>query len=466
MDRYIYKRREYLKIMTSTAASLFTTLSLNCASSKNSGKKPNIIIIFTDDQGYGDVGCYGAKGFKTPHLDSMAEEGMRFTDFYVAAPVCTPSRAALLTGCYPKRLGLAHRVLFPYSDTGLNLDEITLAEMLRGKGYATACIGKWHLGHHKEFLPTRQGFDYFFGTPYSNDMNSYYYKQNNFQSPPLPLLRQEEIIEENPDQRYLTRRYTGEAVKFIEEHRHEPFFLYVPHNMPHLPIHASPDFEGSSELGLYGDVIEEIDWSVGRILESVESAGIDDNTIVIFTSDNGPWRIESTGQLRGKKNTTWEGGMREPCIMRWPGHIPAGGVCGELTTTMDLFPTIAGLTGADIPRDRIIDGCDIWPLMSGKKGAESPHEAFYYYSDDRLQAVRSGKWKLHVYRPEWKDTPHEPLLFDLKNDIGEKNDIATAHPDVVRRLQALAEAAREDMGDKVTGHTGANVRPVGRLSLK
>ena len=458
-----HTRRDFLK----TAGLAATTFSLTgCATAGDRLRdKPNFIIIFTDDQGYSDVGCYGAEGFRTPNLDQLAAEGMRFTGFYVAAPVCTPSRAALLTGCYPKRLSLAHRVLFPYSNHGLNLDEVTIAELLGEVGYRTACIGKWHLGHHTKFLPTRQGFDHFFGTPYSNDMNSHYYRQQDFLSPPLPLIRGEEIIEEDPDQRFLTQRYTEEAVRYIEENVDRPFFLYLAHNMPHRPIHASPDFEGESEAGLYGDVIEEIDWSVGEIMSALQRNGLDDRTLVVFTSDNGPWHTGSAAPLRGKKNTTWEGGMRVPCIMRWPGRIPAGLTCDELTTAMDLLPTIAVLTGATVSGDRIIDGKDISPLIEGRPGAASPHEVFYYYRDARLQAVRSGKWKLHVYRPEWGEEVegHEPLLFDLDGDIGETQDLAGLNPEVVERLLILAEQAREDMGDMATGREGRNVRPPGWL---
>ncbi len=464
-------RRRFLHCASASLAATQALLMSRHAQAEG-GTPPNIVIIFTDDQGYGDVGCYGAKGFKTPNLDAMAREGMQFTDFYVAAPVCTPSRAALMTGCYPKRLGLAHRVLFPYSDTGLNLDEVTIAEMLKSKGYSTACIGKWHLGHHSKFLPTRQGFDYFFGTPYSNDMNGYYYKHMDFQSPPLPLMQQEEIIEEDPNQEFLTRRYTEEAVRFILTHKQHPFFLYLPHNMPHRPIHASERFKGKSKHGLYGDVIEEIDWSVGQILRTLKEAGIDQNTWVIFTSDNGPvvfegirdgYRSGSAGPLRGHKNTTWEGGMREPCIMRWPGTIPAGSVCKEMACTMDLLPTISKIVDAPLPANRI-DGKDIQPLITAQPGARSPHEFFYYYRDDRLQAVRSGRWKLHVYRPEWKeDTGHSPLLYDLQEDVGESKNVAEKHPDVVKRLLKLAQDAREDLGDVVTNTIGANVRPVGKL---
>jgi arylsulfatase A-like enzyme len=438
------------------------------------GPPPNVVIVFTDDQGYGDVGVYGATEFRTPNLDRMASEGVRFTSFYVAAPVCTPSRAALLTGSHPVRVGLGHRVLFPYSTTGLHPDEVTLAEILKSRGYATGIVGKWHLGHHAKFLPTRQGFDTYFGIPYSNDMGDHWYAGQNFMAPPLPILRDEEVIEQGPDQTQLTRRYTDEAIRFIRANKDRPFFLYLPHSMPHWPLAASEQFAGRSKLGIYGDAIEELDWSAGEILKTLGELGIDRRTLVIFTSDNGaslaPWqqrgyRPGSNGPLRAGKNTTWEGGMRVPAIMRWPGRIPAGLVQDELATAMDILPTIAKLTGAEAPRDRTLDGKDIWPLMSGTAGARTPHEAFYYYRDERLQAVRSGPWKLHIYRPEWGDgaRDHQPLLFNLDKDIGENNNVAGANADVVKRLLALAETAREDLGDAATGRQGRNVRPVGRL---
>ena len=444
--------------------------SLNLAQ----GPPPNVVIVFTDDQGYGDVGVYGATEFRTPNLDRMASEGARFTSFYVAAPVCTPSRAALLTGSYPVRVGLGHRVLFPYSKTGLHPDEVTLPELLKSRGYATGIVGKWHLGHHAKFLPTRQGFDTYFGIPYSNDMGNHRYTRRSFVSPPLPILRNEETIEQQPDQTQLTRRYTDQAIRFIRTNKDHPFFLYLPHSMPHRPLAASARFAGRSQLGIYGDAIEEIDWSVGEILETLRELGIDRRTLVIFTTDNGatiaPWqrrgyRPGSNGPLRAGKNTTWEGGMRVPAIMRWPGRIPAGLVQDELTTAMDLLPTIAGLAGAVAPKDRIVDGKDIWPLMSGKAGARTPHDAFYYYRDERLQAVRSGPWKLHVYRPEWGAGAqgHQPLLFNLDEDIGENVNVAGVNEGVVKRLLALAENAREDLGDAATGRKGKNVRPVGRL---
>lgn len=440
----------------------------------SAAEPPNLIIIFTDDQGYGDVGVYGAAKFRTPHLDRMAREGARFTNFYVAAPVCTPSRAALLTGSHPVRVGLGRRVLFPYSNTGLHPGEITLAELLKEQGYATGIVGKWHLGHHRKFLPTRQGFDSYFGIPYSNDMGNHWYGRENFMSPPTPILRDERLIEQQPDQNLLTRRYTEEALRFIRGNKDRPFFLYLAHSMPHWPLAASARFAGRSELGIYGDAIEEIDWSAGEILNALEELGIDRRTLVIFSSDNGaslrPWqrrgyRPGSNGPLRAGKNTTWEGGMRVPGIMRWPGRIPAGLVQDELATAMDILPTVARLAGARPPRDRILDGKDIWPLMSGQDGAKTPHEAFYYYRDERLQAVRSGPWKLHVYRPEWQGSAgnRKPLLFHLGNDIGEQNDVAVDHPGVVERLQVLAQRAREDLGDAATGRKGANVRPVGTL---
>ena len=456
------------------------------ANETDNSSLPNIIIILTDDQGYGDLASYGNTALRTPNTDRMAAEGMRFTDFYMAAGVCTPSRAALLTGSYPKRIGLGHRVIFPYSTTGLNPDEITIADLLKERGYATGIFGKWHLGHHPPFLPTRQGFDYYFGIPYSNDMAHLIYRHaDEFLVGPLPLIRNEEVIETDPDQRYLTHRCTEEAINFITAHRDEPFFVYLPHAMPHVPIASSYFFEGKSEYGLYGDVIEEIDWSVGRILEHLETLGLDNNTIVVFTSDNGAqvwegeggwvWTADRIGKptmadinyqsgtnrpLRGSKNSTWEGGMRVPFIVRWPAKIPAGRVSGELTTAMDLLPTIARITGAKLPDDRIIDGHDIWPILSGDENAKSPYEAFYYYRDDRLQAVRSGKWKLHVFRPETGTTQ---ILYDLEADVGETSDVSGKYPEVVSRLEALAEKAREDMGDAATGRSGNNLRSVGEL---
>ena len=466
-------------------------------------ERPNVIIIFTDDQGYGDVGAFGAEGYETPNLDRMAAEGNRFTDFYVAAPVCTPSRAALLTGSYPKRVGLAYRVLFPFSPTGLNPEEVTIAEMLKARGYATAAVGKWHLGHHTSFLPTRQGFDTYFGIPYSNDMGNNAYGRSEwaraqgadsaFVSPLTPLMRGEEVVESGPDQTQLTRRYTEEALRFIEENRAAPFFLYLAHSMPHVPIAASEAFAGRSAHGLYGDVISEIDWSVGQILAKLDALGLDENTVVFFTTDNGPqvwegeesgwvwspendgrgtrgevgYRSGSAGPLRGSKNTTWEGGMRVPMIARWPGRIPAGTVTSEMGTAMDLLPTIARITGGTLPPNVQIDGYDIGALLRAEPGAQTPYAAFYYYRDDRLQAVRSGRWKLHVYRPEWEDEDYEgsrePLLFDLYADVGETHDRASEYPQVVAQLEALAEAARADLGDAATGREGTNVRPVGHL---
>lgn len=444
------------------------------SSEEKTAERPNVIIIFTDDQGYADVGVYGARGFATPHLDQLAESGIRFTDFYVAAPVCTPSRAALMTGSYPKRVGLAHRVLFPFSERGLNLGEMTLAELVKQRGYSTGIIGKWHLGHHPEFLPGNQGFDYFFGVPYSNDMGNHRYAALDFTSPPLPLMRNSRTIEVDPAQASLTRRFTEESVQFIRDHQDGPFFLYLAHCMPHLPIDASADFKGKSEYGLYGDVIEELDWSVGQIVETISELDLARKTLIIFTSDNGPvirpeeslgHRPGSAGPLRGHKNTTWEGGMRVPCLMSWPGRIPSGLVSEEIVTAMDFFPTLASLLDLPLPQDRLIDGKDISSIIFGTAGAESPYEAFFYYRDDRLQAVRSGEWKLHVYRPEWGDdsSAHSPLLFNLQTDVGETHDVAAEHPDVVERLLRFAESARQDLGDAVTGQEGANVRPVGEL---
>ncbi len=441
----------------------------SAAAAAEAQRPPNVVILFTDDQGYADVGAYGAKGFQTPNLDRMAAEGVRFTDFYAAAPVCSPSRAALLTGCYPVRVGIP-RVLFPRDPTGLNPEEVTLAEVLKPRGYATACIGKWHLGRPEPFLPTKQGFDVFFGLPYSNDMSSDPENRSRtspLEYPPLPLMRGTEVVEFEPDQSTLTRRYTEEGVAFITANKDRPFFLYLAHTFPHVPLHASEKFKGRSERGLYGDVIMEIDWSVGQILGALKRLGLDEQTLVVFTSDNGPWLIMgenggSAGPLRAGTATTYEGGMRVPCILRWPGKIPAGSVCREVATAMDILPTVAKLAGARVPADRIIDGKDIWPLLADQAGAHSPHAAFFYYIGTQLQAVRSGKWKLHVAR-QTDQKKADAALYDLDRDIGETTVVAAAHPEVVERLMALVEQARDDLGDSLTQHEGKNVRPPGRV---
>lgn len=463
-ERTSMGRREFLGLAAGAAASL--VIGEGAAEAARGRRRPNFVVIFADDQGYQDVGCFGAPLIKTPCLDRMAEEGMKLTDFYVAAPVCTPSRAALLTACYPQRVGLGQGVLFPQSKTGISADEVTLAEVLKTRQYATMCIGKWHLGHLPPFLPTRHGFDRYYGIPYSNDMQS-----NKRGDPPLPLMRDEEVVEAPAVQATLTERYTDEAVKFITENKERPFFLYLPHTMPHVPLHVSERFAGKSKGGLYGDVIECLDWSTGQILDTLRREGLDENTLVIYTSDNGPWLSQKANggaalPLRSGKGSTWEGGMREPCIAWWPGRIPAGSVCSEVATTMDLLPTFAGLAGARMPRDRILDGKDIRPLLEGKRGAKSPHEAFYYYRGLQLQAVRSGQWKYAFGRKEnvyGKVEESPDALYDLKADIGETTDVSAQHPEVVKRLQALADRCREDLGDARRGIKGRNIRPCGRV---
>ena len=475
-------RRDFLGAVA--GGTLAGALALGAAEPKAATGKPNVVIIYADDQGYGDLSCYGATKLKTPHLDRMAAEGMKFTDFYVSAPVCTPTRSSLMTGCYPRRIGLHQHVLFPNSKKGLSPSEITIAELLKGQGYATACVGKWHLGHQTKFLPTRQGFDHYYGIPFSNDMwlpagmayakdaklpadFSDAVRENGEQKrSTVPLMRDEEVIEYPADQPELTERYTAEAVKFITANKDKPFFLYLPHTMPHYPLHVSERFKGKSAGGLFGDVIECIDWGVGQILATLKKLGIDERTLVIYTSDNGP-AAGSAGPLRGKKGSTWEGGMREPCIMRWPGRIPAGAVCKELATIMDLMPTIAGLAGTQAPTDRVIDGKDIWTLMAGKPGARTPHEAFFYHtSQGQLAAVRSGTWKLHLSPPQPRRKPEKgqtkpkpqppgPQLYDLSTDIGEKTDVADKHPDVVERLTELLRRFDEELK--------AHTRPPGEV---
>jgi len=407
----------------------------------------NVVVVFTDDQGYGDLSSAGHPTIHTPHIDALAANGVKLTQFYVASPVCSPSRAALLTGSYPKRVGMHEHVIFPQYDYGLHTDEVTIADMLRDRGYATGCFGKWHLGHRPGLMPLDQGFDEYYGVPYSNDMSQFHRNANTKYKFRLPLMRGNDVIEWEPDQHLLTKNTTAEAVRFIDEHADEPFFVYVPHSMPHIPIYASPDFEGKSPRGLYGDVIEEIDWSVGQLVAALERNGVLDNTLVIFCTDNGPWlqfkgEGGSAGPLRGGKGSNWEGGQRVPFIAQWPARISPSTVSRELATTMDLLPTIAALTGTALP-DAKIDGHDITPLLL-EEAATSPTRSFVYYkSTGELAGVRRGPWKLLL---------EDGQLFHLEHDISEKRNMAKKHPDIVTELRALAQT----LDLEIT----ANARPV------
>lgn len=475
------RRRPWLAVVIVSCLSVgvFSFESTSAAESRR--EAPNIIVVFADDLGYADLGCYGAKGYQTPHLDRIAREGVRFTDFYVPQAVCSASRAALLTGCYPNRIGILG-ALNAASRVGISGAETTIAELLKSRGYATAIFGKWHLGCQQKFLPPRHGFDEYFGLPYSNDMQPNPRRPGTH--PNLPLFDGMRVIETNPDQSHLTTWYTEHAVSFIERHRDTPFFLYVPQSMPHIPLFVSEKFRGKSPRGIYGDVIQEIDWSVGQILETLQRLQLEKKTLIIFTSDNGPWLPYGehgglAGPLREGKGSSFEGGVRVPCVMRWPGQIPAGSVCREPAMTIDLLPTFARLTGASLPANRKIDGLEITALMTGTPGARSPHEAFYFYWGQALQAIRSGRWKLHVpheYRSMEGVAPGKDgvgadyarrkiglALYDLDADVGETRDVAASHPDEVERLLKYAEAARDDLGDAATKRVGKNVRQPGRI---
>lgn len=447
MKNGICDRRTFLEVLGMAAgAAVWPVQSWAATADKRS---PNIVLIFVDDMGYGDLGCYGHPLIRTPHLDQMARDGMRMTSFYVAAPVCSPSRAALLTGRYPVRCGMPGNT-GPGSDKHLPESEVTMANLLKNQGYRTMAIGKWHLGHQRpELLPTGRGFDAWYGLPYSNDMRKPFVHTDE----PLKLYRDTEPIECPVNQNTLTERYTEEAVKFIEASGDAPFFLYLAHSMPHLPVSTSEQFQGKSDGGLYGDVIETLDWSVGRIRQTLAEQGQTENTLVIFTSDNGPWLdlpdrmlnegVErwhggSPGPMRGAKGTTWEGGMRVPMIACWPGCIPAGGRSAQVATSMDLLPTFANIAGAPLPTDRTLDGCDILPLLKGE--AMPPHEYFYYFRSEQLQAVRHGDWKL---RRKDEDTSME--LFHLGRDSSERYDVAEAHPEIVKELRARMVAFAEEV---------------------
>jgi len=420
-------------------SSTFTLFLSSCGTKKD--MRPNIIIFFTDDQGYADLGSYGAEGFTTPNLDTLATTGIKFTNFYVPATVCTPSRAALLTGKYPKRTNLHQAVLFPFSEGGLAPAEVTMAEMLKESGYTTSCIGKWHLGHKPEFMPNNQGFDIFYGVPYSNDMDNHYYAHKDFKAPPLPLYRNTTVIENGPDQRFLTKKYTEEAIRIIKTKGENPFFMYLAHNMPHVPLFASPKFKGKSENGIYGDVIMELDWSAGEIIKALKEEGLYDNTIFVFTSDNGPHK-GSAKPLRGKKAETWEGGQRVPGIISWPAKIPANKIVDQVVTTMDLYPTLANIATAKIPETNTQDGQDITTLLENPDSTILPERPFFYYArNGELEAVRLGKWKLHTKKSNGWNTKNDGeflvSLYDLETDVSEKHNLVENFPDVVRKLKKL-----------------------------
>ncbi|MBL9137634.1 MAG: sulfatase [Verrucomicrobiales bacterium] len=475
---------QWLGVLTFLTAGLLDAAPLAVAAPPATDR-PNVVLIFCDDLGYGDLGCFGAKTIRTPHLDRLARQGMRFTDFYAAQPVCSASRAALLTGCYPNRVGITG-ALDHRAKHGLDPTEETIADLLRARGYATGMVGKWHLGHLPPFLPTRQGFDRWYGLPYSNDMWPYHPEAKAGTYPPLPLYDGDRIVdaEVSPaDQDRLTTDYTRRAVAFIEENRHRPFFLYVAHSMPHVPLHVSSARRGASKAGLYGDVVAEIDQSVGEIMQALDRFGLDRQTLLLFTSDNGPWlsygpHAGSAGPLREGKGTTWEGGIRVPMIARWPDRVPRGTVCREPAMTIDILPTLTRLTGASLPV-RPIDGLDISPLLFAMPGASSPHRAlwFYYHQND-LEAVRSGPWKLilpHSYatvnpqappardgRPtKYASAKADLELYHLVDDVGETRNVAASHQQVVARLQLLAEEARADLGDTLTQRAPTRARPAG-----
>ncbi len=465
-------------------------------------EQPNIVLIFTDDLGYSDVGCFGSQTNRTPRIDALAEQGTRFTQFYVAQAVCSASRAALMTGCYANRVGMAG-ALNHTSPAGIHPDEWLLPEMLQSQGYATGMFGKWHLGLSPYFSPLKNGFDEYFGIPYSND-NSQYHPTLAEIMPPLPLYDGDEIIETDPDQSLLTKRLTERAVDFIHRHRQQPFFLYVPHVMPHVPIFASDAYRGRSPHGLYSDVIEEIDGSVGQIVDAIEAAGLSENTLIIFTSDNGPFLSYGThagraAPLREGKLTVFEGGVRVPTVMRWPKKIPAGRQCDEPLMTIDLLPTFAAWVGAELG-PRPIDGQDISDVLFGAAGAKSPHESLLFYSGSELHAVRRGPWKLHLEHPYltviggevrsdgkpagygtltpqsitqsgvegiasrhgYRIATQPQALYHLEDDPGEATDVSAEHPEIVQDLLEVALQARQTLGDSLSGVEGSQVRPSGR----
>ncbi len=484
-------RRDFLRQVGAAGLTLAASNAVaGCAPGRTS---PNVVLIFLDDLGYGDVGVYGAQGFNTPNLDRLANEGMRFTDFYASQAVCSASRASLLTGCYAERVSI-RGALGPFAEVGLNVEEDTIADLLKQRGYATGMVGKWHLGHHEEFLPQQHGFDEYLGIPYSNDMWPVDYDGNpvteghKLTYPALPLIDGNstvETIDDLDEQATITTRYTERAVEFISRNEAGPFFLYLAHSMPHVPLGVSDKFRGHSTQGMYGDVIEEIDWSVGQVLSALERFNLTEETLVIFTSDNGPWlnygnHAGSTGGLREGKGTAFEGGPRVPAIVRWPGEVEPGAICTEMASTIDLLPTIVEITGAPMPEKKI-DGVSILPLLAGVPDV-SPRTQFYFYYTAELRGVREGKWK-RVYEHRTRSyvgvepgndghpgpyaSPTVPAaLYDLENDRNETTDVSAANPQVVARLDALAAVARETLGDRLTGSEGSEVRLPGRRGFR
>jgi len=464
---------------------LFLIAGLSSCAQPEEPSAPNVIIIYTDDQGYNDVGCFGSPDIETPYLDQMAMEGVKMTSFYAPQAVCSASRAGLLTGCYPNRIGI-HNAMMPNSRVGINHNETTMAEMLRARGYATGIFGKWHLGDHPDYMPLNKGFDEYFGIPYSNDMWPLHPQQGPiFNFGPLPLFDGENVIDTLTDQSMLTTQITERSIDFIKRNVDKPFFLYVPHPQPHVPLYVSDKFKGKSERGLYGDVIMEIDWSVGQIMKTLKEKGIDDNTIVIFTSDNGPWLAygDHSGSAmphREGKGTAWEGGQREPFIIRYPNKLKANQIIDVPAMGIDLLPTIAHWTGATLPVNEI-DGRDISKVLSGETNS-SPQEAyFFYYKVNELHAVRSGDWKLyfpHVYRslngrpggegglPGRYDQNklEEMELYNLIDDPEEQKNIISDHPDIVDQLSQMADIQRKRLGDALTGVEGTNNRTVGEAN--
>ncbi|MEZ4810296.1 MAG: sulfatase [Allomuricauda sp.] len=467
---------------------LLSVSLISCRDVKNQKadeeRPPNIVLIFTDDQGYQDVGVFGSPNIKTPNLDQMASEGVQLTSYYAAQAVCSASRAGILTGCYPNRIGI-HNALGPDNTHGINASETTIAEMLKEKGYATAIFGKWHLGHHPKFLPTRHGFDEWFGIPYSNDMWPYHPQQGTiFNFPDLPLYENETVIDTLIEQSQLTTQITEHSVDFIKRNKDNPFFLYVPHPQPHVPLFVSDKFKGKSERGLYGDVIMEIDWSVGQIMKTLKENGLEENTMVIFTSDNGPWlsygnHAGSALPLREGKGTAWEGGQREPCIIKYPKKLAAGRVVDVPVMAIDVLPTIAEITGAELP-ETIIDGKSAWKILTGESKEPVQEAYFFYYRVNEMFGVRYGKWKLyfpHRYRtmdgqvPGKDGQPGEYRMVDLKeielydvvNDISETHNVAAEHPDVVAKIEALADTMRSRLGDSLRDMEGSETREPGRL---